>query len=48
MTSDHATFTVSLASAGNPDHRQFFDGGILAPGVVEYRQAPKPVEASPL
>ena len=33
MKSDHATFTVSLASAGNPDHRQFFDGGIFAPSV---------------
>jgi hypothetical protein len=24
---------VRLASAGNPDHGQFFDAGILSPGV---------------
>jgi len=46
MKCDDAAFTVSLASAGNPDHRQLFDGGILAPGVVEYLQATRSVEAS--
>jgi hypothetical protein len=30
-----AKFTVSLASAGNPDHGQFFEAGILSPGVRE-------------